>query len=577
MRVLGLIGLGKNPAACFMEGPRLIACAEEERFVREKVAMGRWPINAMKYCLKEGGSTLEDVDRVAVAWNCEKYPEKMGDFFRSLDDAYPRKGDAFRATERNILSKYTPHNYLGALNRELQAARIGTLSNVAYYDHHRCHAAKAFHSSGFDEALVLVMDGSGEEEATTVWEASNDELSKLEAFCLPHSLGRVYSTITEYLGFRAYSDEGKVMGLAPYGELDPEIHEKVSRVLSVGQDGEYVVDPDFIYYGAHTFSARFTDDLVDLLGPPRRPKKRNEPIAEVYKNIAYSLQLLLEQAAEGLVRRYMAETGLRKVCIAGGVAMNCKMNGVIGSLEGVEDLFVHPASHDGGACIGAAMLAVREAQPDVAFEPLDHAYYGPQYSNEEIEELLGYAKLQFRRVDDVSPLVAEALEQGKVVALFQGRMEMGARALGNRSILANPLLPDTKKLLNDHVKHREDWRPFCPSLLAEYGEDFFDNIKHPHYMVVADKVRPEKAHLIPSAVHIDGTARPQFVSRETNPVFWSIIEEFRRRTGVPVIINTSFNVMGEPIINTPQEAIKCFYSTGIDLLVLENYVLVKGQ
>ena len=576
MKVLGLIGLGKSPGACLMEGAQLIACAEEERFLREKVAIGRWPINALRYCLEAGGSALDDIDRVAIAWNCEKYPDRMGEFFRSLDDAYPRKGEDFRATERDILSRYTPRNYLGSLNRELQIARLGSLSDVAYYDHHHCHAAQAFYSSGFGEALVLVMDGSGEEEATTIWEARHDQLRKIKGFNIPHSLGRVYSTITEYLGFRAYSDEGKVMGLAPYGKLDPEIHEKLSCVLKIEPDGEYVVDPNFIYYGAHSFSARFTDDLVDLLGPPRRPKRRNEPIAEVYKDIAYSLQLLLEQAAEGLVRRYMTETGLRNVCVAGGVAMNCKMNGVIGSWEDVEELFVHPASHDGGACIGAAMMAVQEVQSDVAFEPLDHAYYGPKYSNEEIEELLGYAKLPYQKFDKVSSVVAEALEQGEVVALFQGRMEMGARALGNRSILANPLLPDTKKLLNDHVKHREYWRPFCPSVLAEYGEDFFESMKHPHYMLVADRVRSEKADLIPSAVHVDGTARPQFVSQETNPVFWSIIEEFRQLTGVPVIINTSFNVMGEPIINTPQEAIKCFYSTGIDMLVLENCVLKKS-
>jgi len=576
MKVLGMTGMGKNPGVCLMEGPRLIACAEEERFLREKVAFGRWPINAIRYCLKTAGLTLADLDRVAVGWNCEKYPEKMGEFFRSLDDAYPRKGDAFRDVEQDFLWNYTPHNYLNAFNRELQLARLGSLSDVAYYDHHHCHAAKAFHSSGFDKSLVLVLDGSGEEEATTLWEAKNGELSRLKSFHLPHSLGRVYSTITEYLGFHAYSGEGKVMGLASYGKLDPDIHEKMSQILSVGQDGEYVVDPNFIHYGEHNFSTRFTDDLVELFGPPRRPKKRNERIPDVYKNIAYSLQLLLEKAAEGLVRRYIRETDLRKVCIAGGVAMNCKMNGVISSLEEVEDLFVHPASHDGGACIGAAMLAIQEEQSDVAFEPLDHAYYGPEYRDEEIKELLGYAKLQYRRYDDVSLVVAKALEEGQVVALFQGRMEMGARALGNRSILANPLLPDTKKLLNNHVKHREDWRPFCPSVLAEYGKDFFENLKHPHYMVVATKVRPEKIHLIPSAVHVDSTARPQFVSQKTNPVFWSIIEEFRRRTGVPVIINTSFNVMGEPIINTPQEAIKCFYSTGIDLLVLENYVLTKN-
>lgn len=577
MKVLGLLGLGKNPGACLMQDGRLTACVEEERFVREKVAMNRWPIHSIRYCLKAGATDLAGIDRIAVAWNCNKYPEVMGNFFRSLGADYPRKGDSFRAEETRILSRYTPENYLRALNRELQAARLEMVSDVAFYDHHRCHAVSAFFSSGFEEALVVVMDGSGEEEATTVWRAGPRGLEKIKTFPLPHSLGRVYATVTEYLGFRAYSDEGKVMGLAPYGRMNPTVHEKLSRVLAVEGDGDYQVDPNFIYYGAHTHSPRFTDDLVELLGPPRRPKQRNEPIAGVYKDIAFSLQSLLESVASGLVRRYAAETGLRKVCISGGVAMNCKMNGVIAGLEEVEDLFVHPASHDGGVCIGAAMLAAREAEPGTAFEPLAHAYYGPDYAQDEIESLLGYAKLDFRSVDDVAPIVADALVDGKIVALFQGRMEMGARALGNRSILANPLLPDTKKLLNGHVKHREDWRPFCPSILIEYGEEFFESIKHPYYMAVATKVRPEKASLIPSAVHVDGSARPQFVSRKVNATLWRIIEAFRQRTGVPAVINTSFNVMGEPIVNSPQEALRCFYSTGIDVLVLENYVLSKDS
>jgi len=255
--------------------------------------------------------------------------------------------------------------------------------------------------------------------------------------------------------------------------------------------------------------------------------------------------------------------------------MNCKMNGYVSGLEGVEDLFVHPASHDGGANIGAAMLSLKRHVPGISFEKLPHAYFGPSYSDQYIESVLNYSKLKWKKLDDPAPFIAERLAKGEIVALFQGKMELGARALGNRSILANPLLEDTKGILNDHVKHRENWRPFCPSILEEYGKDFFERTVHPGYMVVATKVRDEKAGLIPSAVHVDGTARPQFVSRKTNPYFWEILEEFRKITNVPVIINTSFNIMGEPIINTPQEAIRCFYTTGIDVLILEKYVLVK--
>ena len=579
MDILGVLGLGKNPGACLLRGGQLVACAEEERFNREKLSMGRWPVGAVRYCLEAGDLSLDEVDRVAIAWGLQKYPAEMQDFFTGLESTYPKKGVAFRATERGILERLSPESYISGLTNALSAARLGRLDRdrVDYFDHHACHAAMSYHSSGFGEALVFVIDGSGEDEATTVWRGRDGELAKLEQFKLPHSLGRAYATMTEYLGFRAYTDEGKVMGLAPYGEHDPEIVAKLSRLLSVAEDGTYVVDPDFIHYGAHTHNPRFTDELVDLLGAPRVPKQRNEPIDQRYKNVAFAIQHLLEKAVTGLVRRHVADTGVRRVALCGGVAMNCKMNGLVARMPEVEDLFVHPASHDGGAPIGAAMLCARGQEPELGFRALDDAYYGPSYSDEYIENLLDYAKLPFEKHDSPAEVVATALAEGQVVALFQGRMEMGARALGNRSILANPLLPDTKALLNDQIKHREDWRPFCPSILAEDAERYFGKVPNPWYMLVAVAVDEDKAGEIPSAVHVDGTARPQFVTRDSNPLFWEIISRFRDRTGVPVVINTSFNVMGEPVINKPEEAVRCFYSTGIDMLVMQRYVLRKPQ
>lgn len=553
----------------------MLACVEEERFIREKVAKDKWPVNAIRHCLSVANLTLDAVDNIAVGWNCHKYPEYMAAFFEDQETHYPTKGIGFRNNEAEILRKYTPDNYIDNLNKALQSARLGTAKSLEYYDHHECHAAASFYQSGFDEALVFIMDGSGEDEATTVWLAKDDKLQKLKVFKLPHSLGRAYSSITEYLGFRAYTDEGKVMGLAPYGHLDKELHNKMQKLLSIKDNGEYEVNPNLIYYGKHSYNLRFTDDLVALLGPPRKPLKRNEEISDHYKNIAFSIQQLLEQSVSRLVLKYIQETGISKVCIGGGVAMNCKMNGFIAGLKDVSDLFVHPASHDGGANIGAAILSLKKHVPKISIEKLPHAYFGPSFSNDYIENVLTYSKLKWKRYDDPATVVAKKLAEGKIVALFQGKMELGARALGNRSILANPLMEDTKGVLNDHVKHRENWRPFCPSILEEYGKDFFDNIVHPWYMVVATKVREEKVKLIPSAVHVDGTARPQFVSCKTNPLFWHIIDEFRKITGVPVIINTSFNIMGEPIINTPEDAIRCFYSTGLDVLVMEQYILTK--
>ncbi len=553
----------------------MLVCAEEERFIREKLARNKWPVQSIKYCLEATGLKLEDVDKVAVAWNCNKYPDYMADFFAEQEKLYPKKGTAFRKAEADILRKYSPDNFHTNLNSAMQSARIGIIERLEYYDHHKCHAAASFYHSGFDEALVFIMDGSGEDEATTIWLAKDDKLEKLKVFKLPHSLGRAYSCITEFLGFRAYTDEGKIMGLAPYGRLDPGTHEKIRKLLTINDNGEYEVNPDLIYYGEHSCNPRFTDKLVKLLGPPRIFLKRNEEISDHYKNIAFSIQHLLEQTVSRLVRTYIEKTGINNVCIGGGVAMNCKMNGFISGMDEIGDLFVHPASHDGGANIGAAILSLKKHVPEISFKKLSHAYVGPSYSNQYIENVLNYSKLKWNKVDNPAPFIAEKLAEGKIVALFQGKMEMGARALGNRSILANPLLKDTKAILNDHVKHRENWRPFCPSILEEYGNDFFEQIVHPGYMLVATKVRDEQIKLIPSAVHVDNTARPQFVSKKTNPYFWEIIEEFRKKTGIPVIINTSFNIMGEPIINRPEEAIQCFYSTGLDILVLENYILTK--
>ena len=553
----------------------MLACVEEERFIREKVARDRWPVYSIKYCLESLGLTLESVDKIAVAWNCNKYPKYMADFFAEQEILYPEKGSAFRNNELDIFKRYTPDNFLANLNFALQSARLGVIEQLEYYDHHECHAAASFYHSGFDEALVFIMDGSGEDEATTVWLAKGRKLEKLKTFKLPHSLGRAYSSITEFLGFRAYTDEGKVMGLAPYGKLEPETHKKVQELLSINENGDYTVNPGLIYYGKHSYNSRFTDGLVELLGPPRIPLMRNEDISDHYKNVAFSIQYLLEQAVSGLVRAFIEKTGIKKVCIGGGVAMNCKMNGFVSEMKEVDELFVHPASHDGGANIGAAMLSLKKYVPEISFKKLSHAYVGPSYSDQYIENVLNYSKLKWNKLDNPAPFIADKLAKGKIVALFQGKMEMGARSLGNRSILANPLLKDTQAILNDHVKHREVWRPFCPSILEEYGKDFFEHIVHPEYMLVATKVRDEKVKLIPSAVHVDGTARPQFVSRKTNPYFWEIIEEFRKITDVPVIINTSFNIMGEPIINKPVEAIRCFYSTGLDVLVLEKYILTK--
>ncbi|MBF0542515.1 MAG: hypothetical protein HQK91_13825 [Nitrospirae bacterium] len=575
MNILGISGSSMSPAACLMIDGQLKSCVEEERFVREKVARGRLPINAIRYCLNSQGLKMGDIDDIALAWDCAKYPEYMGEFLRSQEDIYPKKGILYRENEAQILKRYTPSIYLSNLNKALNAANLETIKELTYFDHHKSHAASSYYNSGFDRSLIFIMDGSGEDRATTIWLGEGERLTEIREFKLPHSLGRAYSSITEFLGFRAYTDEGKVMGLAPYGRFDGKIDQALRRLIIIKDNGDYEINPDLMYYGNHTYNERFTDELAGLLGEPRRVIHKNEPIKEHYKNIAWSVQNLLEEVVSGLVRRYIKESGVRNVCVGGGVAMNCKMNGVISKMSEVDGFFVHPASHDGGVCIGSAILSQKRLTPSINIKKTTHSYYGSSYEIDQIKDVLKYAKLTYKEESNPAPIIAQYLKEGKVAALFQGRMEIGPRALGNRSILASPLLSDTKQLLNNHVKGREDWRPFCPSILEEYGEQYFEALKNPWYMAVAVKVKGDKAGLIPSAVHVDGTARPQFVRRVDNPLFWEIINEFYKITGVPVIINTSFNIMGEPIINTPQEAVRCFYSTGIDILLMERFILMK--
>ncbi len=570
MNVIGLFVEGPNTGACLFRDGKLTAMAEEERFVRIKRASEMFPTNAIEYCLREAGIGLRDVAFVATAWDHDRYPEIVDRHMKSIPD---RSRDPMADRVEGIIhAKLSPD--VTRLNLQVGLSRIdaGADPKILWHPHHLCHAASTHYLSGFEESVILVMDGSGEEVATTTWRGRGAEIEAIEEWKLPDSLGWFYAALTEWLGFKAYSGEGKVMGLAAYGKSSPEVAEKLKRFCIPDETRVYRVDPTYVYYGARSYSRKFTDKLVDLLGPPRRPEAE---LTEYHIDVAYETQRRLEEVAIGLTERLLAQANSGNLCISGGVAMNCKMNGILSTLPGVDRVFINPASHDSGTALGAALLTLRDCGASPVQNVLTHAYWGPNFSDEEIQDDLSHCGLRYRKSENIARETAEELSKGKIVGWFQGRAEFGARALGGRSILANPMQPDMKDVINARVKYREPFRPFAPSMIEEVRDRYLVDSKDSPFMILAYPVREESRGLFPSIVHFDGTVRPQTVSKKTNPLYWETINAFGEITGHPVVLNTSLNVRGEPIVGTPRDAIRCFYSTGMDTLAIGSFLVTK--
>jgi carbamoyltransferase len=430
-------------------------------------------------------------------------------------------------------------------------------------DHHLAHAISAYAFSGFDDAAVLVLDGRGAWEATSLWRGHNGFLEHVWTIPWPNSLGLFYAQFTDYLGFQAYSDEWKVMGLAPFGEPGVNLHEFI-----IPDDNPYRVATHLLIGKGSAPTA----GIEARLGPKRVPESEIDARS---KNVAFAVQDSCEQAMLTLARAAVAKTGCRNLCLAGGVALNSKANGKILASGLVDRLFVQPAAGDDGVCLGAALAPYLDSGKGLPVSRMRHAYLGPEISDEEIERVLQTYKLRSTRVADPAKAAAELLANGKILGWFQGRMEFGPRALGARSILADPRDPEMNAKVNNAVKFREWWRPFAPSLLAEVAGEYLESATDSPFMIVTAQVKPEKRNLIPSVTHVDGSARPQTVERDVNPLYWRLIREFGERTGIPVVMNTSFNLRGEPIVCTPTDAVRTFFSSGMDALVIGSFVVDK--
>lgn len=552
-----------NAAACILRDGELLAFVEEERFTHEK-QFGGFPVQSIRYCLETAGLALEEVDHVAYGWM-----DLAGIFWNRLSK-YTRSGLLFRSEyPAGVLTIDALELLAGGLERAFRAHIGPEVPPISCIHHHRCHAASGFRCSGFEEATILNFDGAGETTATWVGRGRGNEIEALREIEVPHSLGRAYSEFTEYLGFERNNDEYKVMGLASYGEPRFDL----SKIMRTTEDA-YELDPAFFYRYSIPRGRFRVDRLEKMLGPGRPDD--DAPIEPRHRDVAASLQKRLEEISLHLVDRAVARTGVRRLCLAGGVALNCKNNGRILASGLVDELFVQPVANDAGVALGAAMeLDARLGNPSKW--RMEHTYYGPEFSDEEVEAALSKHALDFEHASDVEAETAAEIAAGRIVGWFQGRMEVGPRALGNRSILGNPKIPGMDDRINEEIKLRETWRPFCPSILDEAKEDYLVGATESPFMILTFEVATERREEIPAVVHVDGTARPQTVKREVNPRYWKLIDRFRAETGTPVVMNTSFNVKGDTMVNTPEDAIRTFRETGMDVLAIGDFIARKSR
>lgn len=579
MVIVGLFAQGPNPAACVVVDGALIGFAEEERFSRVKGAPGCWPVAALGYCLREAGLLLRDVDCIAIGWGAEKYRLRDGSSYMKVryDELSERyaKDPVTLASERRILERYRPE----AVEREFWAAvrdagmtLEGALPRVRFVEHHLAHAASSFFASGNDRAAVLVLDGSGEEMCTSVWRGAGTKLDLVATADLPDSLGWYYAAFTELLGYQAYRDEGKVMALAAYGRRTERFEALVGRVCLEDATAPlgYAVDPRYTFFGGHVKGSRYTDRLWEEAGGGRDLDDADR------RDLAWSVQNRLEARTVELVARWSHRLNLRNVCLAGGVCLNCKANGSVSSLIGsgeVESLFIQPVSNDAGAALGSALWVAATLGDDPRFTMRTTAL-GPAFTNDSIRRTLAHHDLEYRPVE-AATVAADLLAKGKVVGWFQGRMEVGPRALGHRSILADPRQVASRQSVNDRIKKRESWRPFGPAVLKDRFADYFDGEGSAEFMIRAFAARASTQERAPAVVHIDGSVRPQAVDATAEPLFAEVLDRFGHATGLPMLLNTSFNTNNEPIVCTPDDAAEAYKKSTIDALIIGDFLVER--
>ncbi|MDB5240718.1 MAG: carbamoyltransferase [Spirosoma sp.] len=581
MYTLGINAAFHDPAAAIVHNGVVLAAAEEERFTHIKhgkrpVPFSTWelPYNAIEFCLRTAGITLAEVDHIAYSYDpsiqLKDYTDTEGNIIQiPLNPA----GVLAMTSDRNpyeglFLSSILngPGHLVDGVPLHLSARFTGVttdeiMARWQFVNHHLAHAASAFLASPYQDAAVMVIDGRGEEATTSYWQGEGNQMKLLAEVKLPHSLGLMYEQMTTYLGFLHSSDEYKVMALASFGK--PAYVDYFRSLIHVMANGQYTIDPL---------------NLETRFGPMRQ---KGGPLTDLHFDIAHSVQTVLEETVLQLIGWLHEKTGARNLCLAGGVALNCVMNARLRDRGPFENIWVQPAAGDSGTALGAAMwLDARSRQASTPangnerFYEMEHVYLGPAFGDDEIERFLRWSKLPYRKLDNVSGEVARYLADGHIIGWFQQGMEFGPRALGARSILAPPFPAHMQGKLND-LKDREDFRPVAPVVMEEHADDYFIDARKSPFMLFVNDVRPERKHKIPAVTHTDGTARIQTVNVRQNAPYYNLLKAFRDLTGVPVLINTSFNTRSEPVVCTPRDAVESFWTSPLDALVIGSFMLEK--
>ncbi|MCS7039218.1 MAG: carbamoyltransferase [Anaerolineae bacterium] len=597
MYILGVSCFYHDAAAALLKDGELVAASEEERFSRKKHDSG-FPHGAIAFCLRQAGIQPGDLDYVVFY---EKPLLKFDRILRSGLATFPRSWLLFR---ESLITWMNEKLWIKALLQE-QLPDVPA-DRFLFVEHHLSHAASAFFASPFEEAAIVTIDGVGEWTTTTVgkgvatWDGRGENrIDLLQEVRFPHSLGLLYSAFTAYLGFRVNNGEYKVMGMAPYGE--PRYVDRVEKLIRVYDDGSFWLDLDYFEF-QHSPLRTFSDRFIKLFGPPRVAEsefytytthpRRDHPawneekarINQHYADIAASIQHVTEEVMLKLARHAYELTGSKNLCMAGGVALNSVGNGRIQREGPFEHVYIQPAAGDSGGALGAALYAYHVLLGRPRRFVMEHAYWGEGFDDTTIHRFLTEQGIPFEAADDehIVTAVVESLLRGEVVGLYQGRSEWGPRALGNRSILADPRRPEMKDIVNTKIKFREPFRPFAPVVLEEAAQDYFvigcpEQEFLPRFMLTVAPVHEDKQSVIPATTHIGGTGRLQTIRRAYNPRYYDIVATFGQATGVPVVLNTSFNLRGEPMVNTPADAFKTFSNSGLDLLVLGSFLVRKPR
>ncbi len=554
MYTIGINAVFHDSAACIIKDGVLLAAAEEERFTHIKhgkrpVPFSTWelPYHAIDYCLQTAGIHLKDVDHFAYSFDPSLINKNNGTTIYGKWD--------------NLFAQYikeAPFMLVDGYPHHLQKSFVGAKAEPQkwhYVNHHLAHAASAFLCSPYSSAAVMTIDGRGEEVSTSYYRGKGNELDKIGEVMIPNSLGLLYEAVTTHLGFLHSSDEYKVMALASYGK--PVYLNEFRSMIKVKNDGTYTIDD---YKLEERFGAK---------------RLRDEAFGEKHFNIAHSLQKVVEETVLKLANWLHETTGENNLCLAGGVALNCVANAVIRDHSPFTNIWVQPASGDDGTALGAALWVDAQQRKEGGKKfIMNHCYWGPEYDDKEIEAFLQWTKVPYKKMDDVAKETAQILAQNKIIGWYQGRMEFGPRALGARSILASPIDESMQAKLNE-IKDREDFRPVAPVVLEEDAKEWFEEAEYSPFMLFVYNVKEDKADKIPAVRHVDGTARIQTINAKQHPLYHGLLTEFKKLTGVPVLVNTSFNTRGEPIVCTPRDAVECFWTSPFDALVIGSFLLEK--